>query len=270
MRKYPNLKFICDNKEGVFDWGEERDVLWERLYHAEDIDDIEEYILELRSIIEEDPEFIAAYNGLGGLEISLNNYGNALLIFETAYKIAKKYIPRDFKGRIPWGFIDNRPFLRTLNGLGHVYLFIREWRKASLIFEKILKYNPDDNQGIRSLAIHSYIAQGKFKNVLKICRNYPNDILPDVPYGKVLAYYRLDKLEKAKKALEEAIEISPNVAKELIKSRHKKPLDDGSITLGGEEEAYYYWKQLGEYWTDVKLKKLIKETLEEKLGANLE
>ncbi len=270
MANYPELKFKNYGNEGFFEWGKERLGLWERFYDIEEIEDIEVYIAELQEIIKEDPEFLDAYNSLGWLEIELKNYGNALLFFDSAYKIAQKCIPKNFKGQISWGIIENRPFLHTLYGLCIAHLFTKSWKKASLISEKILKYNPNDDQGIRALAIHSYIAQGEFKKILKICRKYPQDTLPDVLYGKVLAYYRLDEMEKAKKALKDAIEISPNVGKELIKSKHKAFSGENFFAFFGEEgEAFDYWERLGEYWTDLRLKKMIKEMLEKNTGKPL-
>ena len=54
-------------------------------------------------IIEEDPEFIPAYNRLGWLESDNYNYGNALSYFMKSYKIGNKLIPTKFNGQIHWG-----------------------------------------------------------------------------------------------------------------------------------------------------------------------
>ena len=148
-----------------------------------------------------------------------------------------------------------------MQGLGLAYLFMREWEKASQIFSKMLNYNPEDNQGIRALIIQSYLAMGKFKDVLKINKLFPEDILPDTLYGAVLANHRLDKIDEAKKALKTAIVYSPNVAKELIKKNHtKKELSD-SVIVGGEEEAYDYWERNGLFWTDPKILKFVEDGL---------
>ena len=263
MLKYPDLKFYINDEEGQFDWGKERHNLWERFYDIEEIEDPDTSIYELQKLINEDPIFIDAYNSLGWWEIYIMNYGNAIYYFDTALRIANKYIPKNFKGSIIWGILDNRPFLRMLHGIGFTNLLLSEWSKATSVFTKILKYNPHDNQGIRALIIQSLIAQGQFRKILKLCNDYSDDTMVDVLYGKALAHYRLDKLEKAKTALKNAIKLSPNVAKELLKKRHKPPTkDDGFLTVAGEDEAYDYWKRIGQYWTDIKLQKLIEEVIE--------
>jgi len=268
MSKYPKLKFRVikyeDEMSGEFAWGEKRYDVFDKFYDLEEISELTIAINALEEIIEDDPEFIDAYNSLGWIELDSFNFGNALPYFMKGYKIGNKLIPAKFNGQIQWGWIANRPFLRAMHGLGMVYLNIQEWDKASRIFKKMLKYNPSDNQGVRGLIIQSYIAQGKFKNVLDVCNMYPGDCLPDTLYGSVLAYCKLEKFKLAEKKLKIAINILPNVAKELIKKKHKKIESKfpDSVTVGGEDEAYEYWEQVGQYWTEPKILKFIKEGLE--------
>ncbi|MBC8182053.1 hypothetical protein H8E88_13120 [candidate division KSB1 bacterium] len=267
MPKYPKLKFKIHDFDGIqngqFVWGNSRREIFDRYYDAVEKADPEEAAIDFEEIIEDDPEFIDAHSSLGFLELDFFNNGNAFHYFNQGFQLGNKLISRDFKGQIIWGMMENRPFLRTMQGLGLTYLFMREWEKASQIFSKMLNYNPNDNQGIRTLIIQSYLAMGKFGDVLKINKLFPEDIMPDTLYGAVIANYRLDKMDKAKKALKDAIEFSPNVAKELIKKKHKKIESEmpGSITVGGEDEAYDYWERVGPYWTDPKILKFVEDGL---------
>ena len=267
MSKYPKLKFRVNEFEegssGEFAWGEKRYDLFDKFYDSEEILEITIAINALKEIINEDPEFIDAYNSLGWLESDEYNYGNALSYFMKGYKIGNKLIPAKFKGQIVWGWTANRPFLRAMHGLGMVYINMKEFGKASNIFKKMLKYNPSDNQGVRALIIECYIAQGKFKSILSVCNMFPGDCLPDTLYGSVLAYYKLEKFKLAEKKLEIAIGILPNVAKELIKKKHKniESKYPDSVTVGGEDEAYEYWERVGQYWTDTKILKSIEKGL---------
>ena len=262
--KYDKLKFNYSKYEGEFDWGENRFELFERFYDADEILEKDIAESEFKMIIKDDPEFIDAYNSLGWLEIESKNFGNALKHFGNAFRIGHTLIPKNFNGKVIWGVIDNRPFLRSLQGLGVSYLFINEFEKALLYFEKNLKYNPNDNQGIRSLAIHCYVALGEFNKVLKLCKSFPDDSMAETEFGKVLAYYKLSKYEDAEKALKDALKWHPLVAKELISNKHKEVKSNikGAITLGGEDEAYEYWKMMGQYWTGEELKQFIKTVLE--------
>ncbi|MBN2410266.1 hypothetical protein JXQ31_01155 [candidate division KSB1 bacterium] len=267
MLNYPKLKFKIhqykDETEGEFLWSKSRNKIFERFYDADEITEPDTAIYELQKIIKDDPEFIDAYNSIGWWELDLFNYGNAYLYFMNAFRIGDKLVPKNYNGKIMWGITGNRPFLRSMHGMGVAYLSMHEWEKSSKIFKKILRYNPIDNQGVRALAIQSYIAQGKFEDVLKVCKMYPDDILPDTLYGAVYANYRLEKIKNAEEALKKAIQFSSYVAKELLKTKHKQIESElpGSVSVGGEDEAYEYWERVGHYWTDPKIKKFIENGL---------
>lgn len=68
---------------------------------------------------------------------------------EAGVAIAELTLGPDFRGLLPWGLIDNRPYLRCLAGLG-----IARWRlgtldRATETFRRMLWLNPGDNQGAR-------------------------------------------------------------------------------------------------------------------------
>ena len=50
---------------------------------------------------------------------------------------------------LPWGLIDNRPFLRCLHGVGLSLWRLGKTREAAAAFRKMLWLNPGDNQGAR-------------------------------------------------------------------------------------------------------------------------
>jgi len=54
-----------------------------------------------------------------------------------------------FEGVLPWGLIDNRPFLRCLYGYGLCLWRLERFDEAGDVFERILWLNPSDNQGAR-------------------------------------------------------------------------------------------------------------------------
>jgi tetratricopeptide (TPR) repeat protein len=263
-KKFGKLNFKIqayeDSIEGEFDWGLNREEIFERFYDAEELDDPDLAFREYYQIIDDDPEFIDAYSSLGWWEIRMSNYGHAFVHFITAYEIGSKLIPKDFQGTIIWGIIGNRPFLRTMHGLGLAYESMRQYEKADLIYEQILAYNPNDNQGVRALAIENKLFMGDYKGILKICELFEEDAMPDVLYGKVVALYRLGRKDKAKYSLKEAIEYCPNVAKELLKKKHSEIQNDvpGTLTFGGEDEAYDYWQRTRVIWTDAELVNFVK------------
>jgi hypothetical protein len=55
----------------------------------------------------------------------------------------------DFDGVLPWGHIDNRPYLRCLHGVGLCQWRLGDLVKAAETFARMLWLNPSDNQGAR-------------------------------------------------------------------------------------------------------------------------
>jgi hypothetical protein len=53
-----------------------------------------------------------------------------------------------FDGVLPWGWIDNRPFLRCMRGFGLCLWRLKRFEEA---FDRMLWLNPSDNQGVRFL-----------------------------------------------------------------------------------------------------------------------
>ena len=57
----------------------------------------------------------------------------------------------NFEGVLPWGWIDNRPFLRCMHGFGLCLWRLERFEEAEGVFERMLWLNPSDNQGVRFL-----------------------------------------------------------------------------------------------------------------------
>jgi len=66
-------------------------------------------------------------------------------------RIGELSLPDDFDGLLPWGYIDNRPFLRCLHGYGLCLWRLGRIHEAEQVFERMLWLNPADNHGARFL-----------------------------------------------------------------------------------------------------------------------
>ena len=75
----------------------------------------------------------------------------ALLNYEAGVRIGQLSLGPDFDGVLPWGCLDNRPFLRCMHGYGLCQWRLGRFREAKGIFERMLWMNPSDNQGVRFL-----------------------------------------------------------------------------------------------------------------------
>jgi hypothetical protein len=76
---------------------------------------------------------------------------DALRHYEVGVRIGEMSLPPDFNGLLPWGHIDNRPFLRCLHGYGLCLWRLSRFEEAERVFDRMLWLNPTDNQGVRFL-----------------------------------------------------------------------------------------------------------------------
>lgn len=154
------------------------------------------------------------------------------------------------KARLEWSFLSNRPFLRAYHSLGLWYLDHEQYDDAIEVFSRLLAISPNDNLGVRYLLPECWLAQGMPDLVLKHCSAHKNDSGPDILYSRALALVLSDKMDSAKKALEEAVASMPLVAKELLKKTHRRPVSNfpGTISWGGTDQAYEHWRRYGKYW----------------------
>jgi hypothetical protein len=104
----------------------------------------------LMELCETDLRCLDAHAHLGNLAFDLWP-NDAARHYETGFRIGELALPEGFDGVLPWGHIDNRPFLRCIHGFGLCLWRLGEVSKACQIFERMLWLNPTDNQGIRFL-----------------------------------------------------------------------------------------------------------------------
>jgi tetratricopeptide (TPR) repeat protein len=206
-----------------------------------------------RAVLAQMPDHIDAIHHLALVLSDRNLSDQARDLWEQAVRIGHKAFPQDFEiegDLLEWGWLDNRPFLRCLHGLALVRYEKGEIDEALELFHELLSLNPNDNQGVRSIAIEALFKLERFEDALEIAEHYPYDIMSETLYGRALALFKLGQRNKATVALKKAIKHSPLVGKELLKTRHRLPrtANPDMITMGGADEAYYYWKDSGKFW----------------------
>lgn len=210
---------------------------------------------EYRRLIAGYPEFIDAHHHLALLLDETGREEEAFTIWKETVQLGLDCLQVDFHlgtDQLPWDMLDNRPFLRTLQGLG-ITLLERDLIKPALrIFYDILSMNPNDNQGVRAIIVDCQFHYQQPNAVLDICQQYPNDGMEQLVYGQALALFQIGRKAKAKRALLKAINFLPLVGRELVKTRHRRPknLFADCITHGGADQAYYYWIHSGKYWKE--------------------
>jgi tetratricopeptide (TPR) repeat protein len=74
---------------------------------------------------------------------------DAIRHYEVGFRIGELSLGESFDGVLPWGWIDNRPFLRCMHGYGLCLWRLGRFEEAARVFDRMLWLNPSDNQGVR-------------------------------------------------------------------------------------------------------------------------
>lgn len=104
----------------------------------------------LLRLIEQDPRCLDAHAHLGNLEFD-KDAERALAHYATGVTIGRSALGKGFVGVLPWRLIDNRPFLRCLQGYGLCLWRLGQFEEAERVFDQLLWLNPTDNLGVRFL-----------------------------------------------------------------------------------------------------------------------
>ncbi len=104
----------------------------------------------LMNLLLADLRCLDAHAHLGNLAFD-HEPEKAIRHYEVGVRIGELSIGETFEGLLPWGHINNRPFLRCLNGYGLCLWRLGRFNEADEVFTRILWLNPTDNQGVRFL-----------------------------------------------------------------------------------------------------------------------
>jgi len=104
----------------------------------------------LARLLEADLRCLDAHAHLGHMLFRTSPHW-ALNYYEVGVRIGELSLGDPFDGVLAWGLIDNRPFLRCLQGYGLCLWRLARWDEAESVLERMLWLNPSDNQGIRGV-----------------------------------------------------------------------------------------------------------------------
>jgi hypothetical protein len=104
----------------------------------------------LMGLLAQDLRCLDAHAHLGNFAFeSKFAFKDAMRHYEIGVRLGDDALGPDFDGVLPWGLIDNRPFLRCLHGYGLCLWRLGRMAEAAAVFERMLWLNPSDNQGER-------------------------------------------------------------------------------------------------------------------------
>ncbi len=102
----------------------------------------------LMELCEADLRCLDAHSHLGNFAFG-HRPKDAIRHYEAGFRIGELSLGEGFDGVLPWGWIDNRPFLRCMHGFGLCLWRLERFEEAAGIFGRMLWLNPSDNQGVR-------------------------------------------------------------------------------------------------------------------------
>jgi len=141
-RKRQMAEFIDKNREVMY-----------RYYEiTEDKLSDEQLIAEMKKLIECDKDFYDPYLVISDVLLWQGKKSEAQIFCKEAYQRAVDWIA-DSKGRwpkfMPWGFLENRHLMRALEYYADVRWEEKNIDEALDIYRRLLRLNPNDNQGAR-------------------------------------------------------------------------------------------------------------------------
>ena len=128
------------------------DLEYDPIIEANDLREVEQFE-EARSLLagllETDLRCLDAHAHLGSMCFDREVH-RALQHFELGVCIGKLTVDDSFSGLLPWFKLDNRPFLRCLNGYALCLWRLGQWEEAQMTFQTMLDLDPDDALDARS------------------------------------------------------------------------------------------------------------------------
>ncbi len=157
------------------------------------------------------------------------------------------------KVQVPWAALPHRPLLRVVAWAITYCDFSRDQKQKVELAEWLLRLNPADNHGYRSVVVGDYLKAGRAVDALVLLDKYPNDFGCGA-FDRALGLFQLNRQDDALLAWQQACKTSPLVV-EFLLADALAPVpenESGFMQVGGPEEAHEYaadrraaWQQCG-------------------------
>ena len=139
--------------------------------------------------------------------------------------------------------------MRVLLSLGQHAELVGLRKEAASIYERMLKLNPNDNQGVRYFAISLFLAERMLPKTRKLLETYPDDDSAWFAWGRVLYYFVMKDRPKATQLLKKARKLNPFMEEFLSGARDMPKECPAYYSRGDENEAILATSDLCEAWT---------------------
>ena len=210
------------------------------------------YLAALKAIVERHPHFVDGHAHLGYALMEQRKPKLALESCLRGLALGERAIPNGFAGLIEWGFLENRPFLRAAHGAVLCHLQLGQPREALALMERILAWNPNDNQGVRFLIGSEYLRIGETEKALHVFNGEADDY-PPYHYERALLHFIRDETVAAATSLRRGFAANGYIAEMLCGMSAPMPLAVWhSSNLAEPETAIDYLELHGDLWRKTK------------------
>ncbi|MES2394160.1 MAG: tetratricopeptide repeat protein [Acidobacteriota bacterium] len=134
-----------------------------------------------------------------------------------------------------WMLIETRPYMRALEQLGGEMTAAGMLQSAIAVYEKMLRLNPNDNQGVRDPLLGLYLAADDVKGARRLLKRYQRDASACFAWGSVVALFLAGEYEKTRTALRKAMQANRFVALHLT-GREQLPMGQPEMYSPGSAE----------------------------------
>lgn len=178
----------------------------------------------------------------------------ALKYYQAGVEAGRRALGEDFLKDLEniggfWGFLETRPFMRAMEGLGTVQWELGHHEEAEQQYRELLRLNPGDNQGIRYLLLQLLIDMGRDEQARVLLNEYNEDWSADMAYNAALLAFRAKGDDpEAVQALERAFEVNQHIPDYLTGRKRLPAQRSNMITIGGEDEAVNYASAYLNHW----------------------
>lgn len=163
----------------------------------------------------------------------------------------QQYLKRPPKGFF-WAHFETRPLMRALHNLALALWQCGDREDAVSLVDRIIRLNPNDNQGIRYLGLAWHPVLGNWSRVDALLKKYKGEGRTEYLYAYCLNCVRQDA--GAEEALHAAMAANPHVPALLLASRPPQPDQNStSAAFGSRDEAAAYAAFNRKAWASVPL-----------------
>ncbi len=106
-------------------------------------------IARIDAALAQTPEWIEGLTLRGAMHEELDRPAQAEADYRAAYELGVGALPEGFDDQLIWLDLNNRPFLRAASAYAHLLVRQQRYKDAIPVLQRILEWNPEDNQGVR-------------------------------------------------------------------------------------------------------------------------